>query len=340
MAYISSILRQKETPMTRTTTTAARLITLIMTLQRQPAQKAADLAEKLGVSVRTLHRYFGMLEEIGIPIYAERGPYGGFSLVRGYRLPPLVFTPEEATAIYLGTGLVSEIWGRMYQAAAGGALAKLENVLPDEQRSEIAWARRSLVATGMHRADPSSQAPILEKLRRAAREHHRITMLYQSASHAEASWRQVDPYALVHRMGWWYLVGYCHLRDALRTFRVGRIQGLELLNKTFQPSEDFDVRAYLEHEFADQPAIQAKLRFRAEGAYLARDNIIPWELLSENPEGSVDVTLSAPELTWLASMALSFGTLVTVLDPPELRDMVRGWAQAVVEQYQDDPVVE
>ena len=96
--------------MTRTTTTAARLITLIMTLKRQPAQKAADLAEKLGVSVRTLHRYFGMLEEIGIPIYAERGPYGGFSLVRGYRLPPLVFTPEEATAIYLGTGLVSEIW--------------------------------------------------------------------------------------------------------------------------------------------------------------------------------------------------------------------------------------
>ena len=80
--------------MTTASTTSARLITLIMTLQRQPNQKAADLADKLGVSVRTLHRYFGMLEEIGIPIYAERGPYGGFSLVRGYKLPPLVFTPS------------------------------------------------------------------------------------------------------------------------------------------------------------------------------------------------------------------------------------------------------
>jgi predicted DNA-binding transcriptional regulator YafY len=315
-------------------TTATRLITLIMTLQRQPKQKAADLAEKLGVSVRTLHRYFGMLDEMGIPIYAERGPYGGFSLVRGYKLPPLVFTPEEAVAIYLGTSLVSEMWGRLYQESAQGAMAKLENVLPDEQRNEIAWARRSLVATEMHRADPSAQAPYLEKLRRAAREHQQVDMLYQSTTKAEATQRQVDPYALVHRSGWWYLVGYCHLRDGPRTFRVDRIQSLELLSQTFPPPDDFDVHAYLESEFADQPAIHAKLRFTAEGAYLAKGNIVPWESLEENPDGSVDVVLSAPDLPWLASMTISFADWVTVLDPPELREMVRDWARSVVEIYE------
>lgn len=109
--------------------------------------------------VHTLHRYFGMLDEMGIPIYAERGPYGGFSLVRGYKIPPLVFTPEEAVALYLGTSLVSEMWGKLYQESAQGALAKLENVLPDEQRAEIAWARRTLVASGMYRADPGCTAP-------------------------------------------------------------------------------------------------------------------------------------------------------------------------------------
>ena len=76
--------------------TATRLITLIMLLQRRPNQKAAELAEALGVSVRSLHRYVNMLEEMGIPLYSERGPAGGFSLVRGYRMPPLVFTPAEA----------------------------------------------------------------------------------------------------------------------------------------------------------------------------------------------------------------------------------------------------
>jgi predicted DNA-binding transcriptional regulator YafY len=315
------------------TTTATRLITLIMSLQRQPNQKAADLAKKLGVSVRTLHRYFGMLDEMGIPIYAERGPYGGFSLVRGYKLPPLVFTPEEAVAICLGTSLVSEMWGVLYQESAQGALAKLENVLPDEQRNEITWARRSLVATGMHRSDPSAQAPFLEKLRRAAREHRQVDMLYQSTSQAEAAQRQVDPYALVHRSGWWYLVGYCHLRDALRTFRVDRIQSLELLSQTFQPPDDFDIHAYLEDEFADQPVVRAKLRFKGEGAFVARSNVAGWDSLEENPDGSVDVILSAPDLTWLASMTISFANLVTVLEPPELREMVRDWARSVVELY-------
>ncbi len=320
--------------MTRTSTTATRLITLIMTLQRQPSQKAADLAEKLGVSVRTIHRYFAMLDEMGIPIYAERGPYGGFSLVRGYRLPPLVFTPEEATAIYLGTSLVSELWGRLYQDAAGGAMSKLENVLPDEQQAEIAWARRSLVATGMHRADPTLQAPFLEKLRRAARDHRQVDMSYQGTTRSDLTRRQVDPYALVHRTGWWYLVGYCHLRDGLRTFRVDRIRNLELLGQTFQVPEDFDVHAYLDAEFTDQPGIHAKLRFTPEGAYLAKGNLVPWESLQENPDGSVDVGLSAPDLTWLASMTLSFAIWVTVLEPPELRELVCEWARSVVEQYE------
>jgi predicted DNA-binding transcriptional regulator YafY len=314
-------------------TTATRLITLIMTLQRQPVQKAADLATKLGVSVRTLHRYFGMLDEMGIPIYAERGPYGGFSLVRGYKLPPLVFTPEEAVAIYLGTSLVSEMWGRLYQEAAGGALAKLENVLPDEQRNEIAWARRSLIATGMQRADLSALAPALEKLRHATREQRLVNMQYQSTTGDKITERQVDPYALVHRGGWWYLVGYCHLRNAPRTFRVDRIQSLETLSLTFQMPDDFDIHAYLEHELGDQPLVRAKLRFKPEGAHIALSERSIWEALEENPDGSVDVSLSAPDLPWLASISLSFATLVTVLEPPELREMVRDWAQAVVEKY-------
>ena len=111
------------------TTPATRLITLIMLLQRKPNQTASELAGELGVSVRTLHRYMGMLEKMGIPIYAERGRCGGFSLVRGYKLPPLIFTPQEAVAVYLGASLVGEMWGRLYQEPARGAIAKLDSVL-------------------------------------------------------------------------------------------------------------------------------------------------------------------------------------------------------------------
>ena len=221
------------------TSPASRLITLIMLLQNKPNQKAGGLAGKLGVSVRTLHRYFEMLDEMGIPIYSERGPQGGFSLVRGYKMPPLVFTPEEAVAVYLGTSLVGEMWGQLYREAAEGALAKLDNVLPDEQRREAAWARRSLVATGMHRADPSLLSPLLDKIRTGARQQRQVRIRYQGSTSDQTSERLVDPYALAHRSGWWYLVGYCHLRQGLRTFRVDRILELELLSQKFQKPEDF-----------------------------------------------------------------------------------------------------
>src|SRR5512136_605885 len=103
--------------------TATRLITLIMLLQRQPSQKAGELAKKLGVSVRSLHRYIDMLDEMGIPVYSERGPGGGFSLVRGYKMPPLIFTPEEAVTVCLGAELTREMWGQLYEEAAQGAVA-------------------------------------------------------------------------------------------------------------------------------------------------------------------------------------------------------------------------
>jgi predicted DNA-binding transcriptional regulator YafY len=319
------------------TTTATRLITLIMLLQDRPNQKAAELAEKLGVSVRTLHRYIGMLDEMGIPVYTERGPYGGFSLVRGYKLPPLIFTPEEAVAIYLGTSLVGQMWGQLYQGPAQGALAKLDNVLPDEQRGEVAWAQRSLVARDLHQADPTTFSPLLEKLRRAARQHRQVKMLYQGGASAEPVERQVNPYALVYRSGWWYLVGFCQLRHALRTFRVDRIRQLELLSQPFQMPEDFDVHAYLDAMFADQPQIRARLRFTPEAAHIARSNLTGWESCQENPDGSVDVVMVASDLNWLGSLVLSFATWVTVLDPPELRVLAREWALATASLYEDSP---
>lgn len=316
--------------------TATRLISLIMLLQRQPNQKAADLAAELGISVRTLHRYFTMLDEMGIPVYSERGPYGGFSLVKGYRMPPLVFSHEEAVAVYLGASLVDEMWGQLYCEAARGALAKLDNVLPDEQRHEVAWARRTLLATGMHRADLDALAPTLEKLRRAAREHRRVRMVYQSLSRQEPIQRDLDPYALVHRWGWWYVIGYCHLRNAERTFRVDRIVELSLLDANYKPPTAFDLQAYLASEPQAQPQVTARLHFTAEAAHIVTQGQAYWETVETQPDGSLVVVFPAPNLEWAASTALAYGPVVEVLAPTELRRMVQDWAAAVNKLYDRD----
>ncbi len=315
------------------TTTASRLITLIMLLQRRPNQKAGDLARELDVSVRTLHRYFTMLDEMGIPIYSERGPNGGFSLVRGYKMPPLVFSPQEAVAVCLGTSLVTEMWGQLYQDAAQGALAKLDNLLPDEQRDEVTWARRALVTTGLYHPSLDAQAATLEKLRRAIRESRRVNMVYQSASTPEPGVRKLDPYALAFHWGWWYVVGHCHIRQEVRTFRIDRIQELTLLGEVFQSPADFDAREFMSRDFQGQTQVQARLRFTAESAHIARLNRAYWDVFEEQPDGSVVVTLLTPDLNWAASSALAYGPTVEVLDPPELRQLVRDWAQAIVTLY-------
>jgi predicted DNA-binding transcriptional regulator YafY len=313
--------------------TATRLITLIMLLQRRPQQKAAQLAQELDVSVRTLHRYMTMLDEMGIPIYSERGPHGGFSLVRGYKMPPLVFTPEEAVAVYLGTSLVREVWGQIYQDAARGALAKLDNVLPNEQRHEVAWARRTLLTTGLHRGDLEPLLPVLDKLRRAARERRRVAMLYRSRGQPDPVTRQVDPYALVHRWGWWYLIAHCHLREAVRTFRVDRIAELTPLDQGFDMPDDFDLQEYLVAEDPGRPQIQARMRFRPEAALVAEDSRAYWDTMEEQADGSVIVCFSAPNLEWAASTVLAYGSQAVALEPEELRRLVGQRADSIAELH-------
>ncbi|MBI2333249.1 MAG: YafY family transcriptional regulator [Chloroflexi bacterium] len=315
------------------TNTATRLITLIFLLQNQPNQKVSELAEKLGVSLRTVHRYFEMLDEMGIPVYSERGPYGGFSLVRGYKMPPLVFTLEEAVAVALGTGLVQELWGDLYRESAHGALAKLENLLPEEQTREVAWARGSLAATGMHRADLKMQTPALEKLRRAIREHRSVTMLYQTSQVPHPAERGLDPYALVHRWGWWYVIGFCHVHKEIRTFRVDRIAEVSLLEASFAKSPNFDLQEYLKKELQAQPQISARLRFEPGYANLVAGNHSYWQTVEPQADGSVEVTFFSPTLEWAASTALMYGPAVEVLEPPELRMMVAEWLEVTARKY-------
>jgi len=314
--------------------TATRLITLIMLLQRRPRQKASQLADEIGVSVRTLHRYINMLDEMGIPIYSERGPYGGFSLVRGYKMPPLVLSNQEAVAVHLGVSLVEEMWGNLYQDAARSALAKLDNMLPDEQRHEVAWARRTLVATGFHRANVEKLTPHLEKLRHATRERLRIKIEYRSRSQPTPTAREVDPYAMVYRWGWWYLIGHCHLRGAFRSFRVDRIHDLVLLDQSFDIPRDFDIKTYLSNEPYTQPTIQVRMQFMPEGAFIALDNRAYWDQIEEEPDGSLIVSFSAADMEFAASTVLSFSGLARVLEPQELQQIIHKRAIKIVSQHQ------
>jgi predicted DNA-binding transcriptional regulator YafY len=307
-------------------------------LQSRGTLKASELAQELDVSERTIHRYMGMLDELGIPIYSERGPYGGFSLVRGYKLPPLIFTPEEATALYLGTELVKEIWGASYQDAAVAATAKLDNVLPEALVQEVKRAQRGLLVTGWLRRDYGPWVPLLDELRRCVARRRQVQLVYLSFRQ-QVTRRSLDPYALALQWGNWYVLGFCHLRQDLRTFRVDRIQKVEPTGETFETPADFSARDYLLRMTEERPATYSRVtvRFDPEVAHIVRERLEEWQQLEEHEDGSVTLSFDASDLAWPCRWVLAYQDKAQVINPPELADMVRRAAQAIAARYASDP---
>jgi predicted DNA-binding transcriptional regulator YafY len=226
------------------------------------------------------------------------------------------------------------VWGALYEEAARGALAKLDNVLPEAQRHEVAWASRALVATNMSRAAQLGVMPILEKLRRATRERRRIRLRYRG-HRPEPVTREVDVYALAYRWGWWYAVGHCHLRQAIRSFRVDRIDDLLLLSQLFDIPDEFAIHDYLAIEPPQRTEVEVTMRFAPEGAFLAEYGRAYWQRMETGPDGATTVTFAAEDMHVAASTALSYGPLVEVLAPQTLRGMAREWALAVAEKYHE-----
>lgn len=316
---------------------ATRLISIILMLQSRGTLKANELAEELGVSERTIHRYMGMLDDMRIPIYSERGPYGGFSLVRGYKLPPLLFTPEEATVLYLGAELVQDIWGPSYDDAAVAARAKLDNVLPDALRLEVKQALQAFVVTGWLRRDYGPWAPMLDDLRRCVARRRRVRLIYQSFRQ-EITERLVDPYALALQWGNWYVIGLCHLRDEVRTFRLDRIRAVHPIDELFEIPAGFSARDYLRRMAEERPQAYYRIavRFDAEVAPLVRERREDWQELTEHADRSVTLAFDAADLAWPCRWVLTYQDKATVLSPPLLAAMVRDAAQAIAARYADD----
>lgn len=313
---------------------ATRLLSLIMLLQSRPMWKASELADEFNVSERTIHRYMAMLDEMGIPIYSERGPYGGFSLVRGYKLPPLLFTPEEATVLYMGANLIKDVWGQTYNDAVTSVTAKLDNVLPDDLRHEVMQAQQTLVVGGLTARDYRPWEPTLHTLRQCIGERRCVQLQYRAYGRQEDTERVLEPYALTFQWGLWYLIGYCRLREDMRTFRVDRIQQSKPLEDTFDIPPDFSVREYLAHSLRFEPNYQVVVHLSSEVALETRQRHGHWMDITDEDDGSSIARFGVANLDWSVGWVLSYGAHARALEPPELIARVRQAAAEALKMYQ------
>jgi predicted DNA-binding transcriptional regulator YafY len=302
------------------TSPTARALLALELIQGSPGITADRLADKLGVSDRAARRYVGILREAGIPIESVRGRYGGYTVGRGVRLPPLMFSPAEAL------GLVMAVLDGHHAAAdaadpVGSALGKLLRALP-EPVARQAEAVRAATAPAPDRAAARPDPQITSTLVEACAEHRRIRLGYRSESGAEWS-PEVDPWAVVVRHGRWYLLCWSHPARARRAFRVDRVAAAELLPAGFTPPAGLDPVAELEDHLAVGWEYDIEVVIDAPVERVAP--CVPRTLgrLERVDGGTTRLVGSTSNTAWYAEQLTALPAAYRIVRCPELQSSVR-----------------
>ncbi|MGA4837638.1 helix-turn-helix transcriptional regulator [Streptomyces sp. G45] len=291
----------------------ARALRTMEILQNRPGATADELAAALGVTERAARRYVGILREAGIPIASNRGPYGGYRLGRGTRLPPVVFTEPEALALVMAALDDAD-------DLVGTALNKVIRALPERVGQQAATLRDHAAAA----PDPHSVRPdpaITSALVAASAARRSVRVAYRSEAGREAE-REVDPWAVVIRQGRWYLLCRSHRTGAIRTYRVDRIGAVHQTDRAFDPPDGLDPVAALEENLGSGWEFRTRVVFDAPLSEVAPWVRPPMGRLEALGDGCVLVgTTGTPDMyaeKWLARMPFGF----RVEGGPELRAAV------------------
>ncbi|WP_137148022.1 YafY family protein [Mycolicibacterium sp. CR10] len=302
--------------------TTGRVLRLLGLLQSRRVWSGQDLADRLGVTTRSVRRDVDRLRELGYPVHASTGHGGGYQLGAGAALPPLLLDPEEAVAMAV-----------CLRVAAGGsvagigesalrALSKLDQVMPARMRSQVSAVHEATVTLGTA-TDTPVDPDVLMTLARASRDHEHVTAAYVDL-HGNATQRRVEPYQLVTTGRRWYLLCFDRDRADWRSLRLDRMADVRAQGSTFLPRDAPDAASYVRRAIASAPyPYIAKVRYFAPQEVVAQIfSAASVEIEADGPDACI-VTTGAddPErmVPWLALPGCDF----EVLEPPEVVDAVR-----------------
>jgi predicted DNA-binding transcriptional regulator YafY len=305
----------------------ARALLALELVQASPGISAERLADKLGVSDRAARRYVGILREAGIPIESARGPYGGYRVGRGLRLPPLIFTATEALV------LVMAVLDGHHNASdptdlVGSALGKIMRALPEPVAAQAEAVRRSTAPApdrAAARPDPETTTALVH----ACASRRRVQIGYRSE--AGSQWEMdVDPWAIVVRHGRWYLLCWSHAASARRAYRIDRVGHVHVLEDTFSPPVDLDPVGALEENLAVGWEYDTEVVIDAPFEAVAR--CVPRALgkLDRIDANSTRLTGSTGNPVWYAEQLAPIPAPYRILRSPELKEAVRALGQRML----------
>ena len=303
---------------------------MVLHLQGRRVVRAEELAAHFEVNIRTVYRDIAALGEAGVPISGEAGV--GYCLMKGYQLPPVMFTAEEATSLFVGGELVKQYTDASLHAPMVSALDKLRAVLPRDRQDHIErLTQRTLVygrpaqagapeAAGQRWLLSVQQGVVLRRV---------LRMDYRSRGEDADTTRDVEPLGIVFYGGAWYLVAWCRLRQDYRHFRVDRIRRLELAPMVFPPRPEFSLAKHMKESVAREETIPVRVWFARAAQDRARRESYATLIEAKARDGGAEFELYAWSLEWMARWLLSFGSAAEALAPAKLRRLVRAEAEKI-----------
>ncbi|NAS22013.1 WYL domain-containing protein [Herbidospora sp. NEAU-GS84] len=307
--------------------TSNRTLRLLSLLQTRRYWLGGELAERLGVSVRTLRRDVDRLRELGYPVESQRGVDGGYQLAAGAALPPLVIDDEEAVA--LAVGLQAAAQGAVEGIAESSVrvLAKVVQVMPARLRHRVEALRTMTVPSGWSGSPRAGIDPdVLTLVALVCRDQEQLRFSYTAADRRESE-RLAEPHRLVCTGYRWYLVAYDLTRHDWRSFRVDRMTRPEKTGTRFRPRElpAADAAAFVNEGLENQPAPYAVEALIEAPAEAVRERIGRWCTVEAVGERRCRMTMTSSTLDW-PTMALGVvGADFQVVHPPELAEQLREW---------------
>jgi predicted DNA-binding transcriptional regulator YafY len=302
-------------------TTSTRLLRLLSLLQARRDWSGADLADRLGVTPRTVRRDVDRLRALGYPVHARSGTTGGYRLGAGAALPPLLLDDEEAIAVAVGLRTAAGGTVAGIEETSVRALAKLEQVLPARLRHRVSALQA--VTVPLAGSGPTVDPDVLTALAAACRDHQRLRFDYRDHD-GEATVRTTEPHRLVHTGRRWYLLAWDVERADWRTFRVDRIAPRTPTGPRFTPREPPPAAHYTSWSVSNA-AYRYRARFvlRAPAAVVA-ERVTPTSAVVEAIDDEhCAVSTGSNAVDALALYVALIGFDFTVDGPPELVEQIR-----------------
>jgi predicted DNA-binding transcriptional regulator YafY len=308
--------------------TSSRTLRLLSLLQTHRYWPGAELAERLGISVRSLRRDIDRLRELGYPVKAQRGVEGGYQLSAGAALPPLLLDDEEAVALAIGLSAAAQGPVVGIEEASVRALAKVQQVMPPRLRRRID-ALRAATVPAVWGGGPDVDAGALTVVAQACRDEERLRFAY-TAQNGEQTARHVEPHKLVSLGRRWYLVAYDLTRQDWRSFRLDRLEnprstGFRLPAVPRElPATDAAafVKASIGNLSATSHVCEALVHAPAAGV---RTAVGRWATVEDVDEQSCLLRMTVDNLDWAALALGSVGADFEVRSPPALAERLREW---------------